>query len=236
MPAWQGRESYRGELLHSSRYTSGAAFGGRRVLVVGFGNSAGEIAIDLHEHGAEPTLAVRSPVNVIPRELAGISILAVGAVFRPLPPRLADWLSWPLLRLSVGDIEKLGLRKLPYGPSEQIRRDGHIPLIDIGTIALIRAGHIAVRPGVEAFTPSGVRFEGGGEEAFDAVVAATGYRPRVDELLGELAEACDADGTPRASGREVAPGLYFCGFYVSPAGMLREIGVEARRIAKAIAT
>jgi cation diffusion facilitator CzcD-associated flavoprotein CzcO len=68
-PTWPGLDRFRGEVLHSSRYRNGAAWKGRRVLVVGLGNSGGEIAIDLHEHGASPTIAVRSPVSVIPREL-----------------------------------------------------------------------------------------------------------------------------------------------------------------------
>lgn len=73
-------------MLHSSAYRNGEPWRGRRVLVVGFGSSAGEIAIDLHEPGAIPTLAVRSAVNVIPRELAGISIVLIGSVLSVLPP------------------------------------------------------------------------------------------------------------------------------------------------------
>ena len=70
--------------------------------MVGFGNSGGEIAIDLWEHGAQPSLAVRGPVNVIPRELFGIPILAIGIVQRKLPPRLADALNAPILRARRG--------------------------------------------------------------------------------------------------------------------------------------
>ncbi|MDQ5974101.1 MAG: hypothetical protein QG661_1310 [Actinomycetota bacterium] len=70
----------------------------------------------------------------------------------------------------------------------------------------------------------------------DTVVLATGYRPHVHDFLDAPA-AHDGDGTPRTSGHEAGvPGLYFCGYYVSPTGMLREIGLEARRIAASIAT
>ena len=74
-------------MLHSDEYTNGEPFRGRRVLVVGFGNSGGEIAIDLCEHGAHTSLAVRGAVNVIPRELFGIPILAIGILQSRLPPR-----------------------------------------------------------------------------------------------------------------------------------------------------
>jgi indole-3-pyruvate monooxygenase len=90
IPSWPSANAYRGGLLHSSQYKNGAPFKNQKVLVVCFGNSGGEIAIDLWEHGAQAALAVRSPVNVIPRELFGIPILTIGIAQSKLPPRLAD--------------------------------------------------------------------------------------------------------------------------------------------------
>ena len=99
-----------------------------------------------------------------------------------------------------------------------------------------QASAITVRPGIESFTTDGVRFDDGTHGLFDTVVLATGYRPHVHDFLDAPA-AHDGDGTPRTSGHEAGvPGLYFCGYYVSPTGMLREIGLEARRIAASIAT
>ena len=203
--------------------------------MIGFGNSGGELAIDLHEQGALPELAVRSAVNVVPRDLLGLPILAVGIAMDLFPPVVADALSAPLMRLVVGDIRKLGFRKLPYGPAVQINRYGKIPLLDVGTLDLVRRGVVRIRPGVERFTPRGVIFEGGTEAAYDAVVLATGFRPRVNAFLEGCGDALDAEGAPRTSGRAAAPGLYFCGFYVSPTGMLRAIAREAATIARAIA-
>jgi hypothetical protein len=178
---------------------------------------------------------VRSPVNVVPRDLFGIPVLAVGIATRRLPARLADLLGGNLARAMIGDIEELGLRQLPYGPAVQVREHGRIPLLDIGTIDLIRRGRIAVRPGVVRFDGDLVEFDDGRRESFSAVVLATGYRPALDEFLTVADDVTNDSGVPRASGREVADGLYLCGFYVSPAGMLREIGIEAKRIARSIA-
>ncbi|HVV52915.1 MAG TPA: NAD(P)/FAD-dependent oxidoreductase, partial [Polyangia bacterium] len=158
LPSWPGREAYRGEVLHSSGYRNGAAWRGRRVLVIGLGNSGGEIALDLLEHGATPSLSVRGPVNVIPRDVLGIPILAVGALLRALPPRLGDLLGRPLIRLGLGDVEALGLRRLPYGALAQVDGHGRVPLIDSGTIGAVRAGRLALRAGIERFTADGVRF------------------------------------------------------------------------------
>jgi cation diffusion facilitator CzcD-associated flavoprotein CzcO len=233
-PVWPGQESFAGPILHSSQYRNGEPFRGQKVLVVGFGNSGGEIAIDLCEHGAHPALAVRSAVNVIPRELLGIPILAIGIAQGRLPPRVSDRLNAVILRFAIGDLRQYGLRKLPHGPRTQITRDARIPLIDVGTLRLIKQGHVAVRQGIERFTSDGVVFTDGRQEHYDAVVLATGYRPRVDAFLQGALGAYDGNGAPLVSGREAAPGLYFCGYYVSPTGMLREIALEARQIAASI--
>lgn len=234
-PQWPGLAGFDGTVLHSSEYRNGEPFRGLEVLVVGFGNSAGEIALDLLEHGARPALAVRSPVNVIPREILGIPILALSKLTIRLPPRLADALTAPLRRVLQGDLEALGLRRQAYGPMTQIRRDGRIPLIDIGTMAAIRGGGIRVRPGIEGFDAGSVRFTDGRRERYDAVVLGTGYRPAVDEFLDAGDGAVDERGSPRTSGEEALPGLWFCGFRVSPIGMLRSIAAESRAIAAAIA-
>lgn len=236
LPQWLGQADFQGSCLHSSAYRNGEPFRGRRVLVVGFGNSGGEIALDLWEHGAQTSMAVRSPVNVVPRDVLGVPNVAISIAQTKLPPRVADALNAPILRLCFGDLTPYGLRRPCRGPLAQINRDRRIPLIDVGTIQLIKRGQIQVYPGIERFTPEGVIFTDGRQQAFDAVILATGYRPQVNAFLGGAAAAYDKQGTPLCSGIETpVAGLYFCGFYVSPTGMLREIGLEARRIAAAIA-
>lgn len=235
MPHWKGQETFPGDIIHSARYKSGAGYRGRRVLVVGFGNSGGEIALDLAEHGAKPTISVRSPVNLIPRQLFGVPILALAIPLSRIPPVWADAVSAPLLRAVIGRYEALGLRRSAKGPFRQIAEDRRIPLIDVGTVKLLRQGGAAVKPGLVGFNGAEARFADGTAEAFDAVVAATGFRPSCDELLQD-AEGVTTDlGAPRSSGDDnLAEGLYFCGFRVAPTGMLREIGIEARRIARKI--
>src|SRR5262249_18205927 len=151
-PSWPGLESFEGSVLHSSDYRNGDRWRGKNVLVVGFGNSGGEIAIDVAERGARPTLSVRSPVNIVPRDFLGIPTLAWGIALSVLPVRVADAIARVVSRLTIGRLDTLGLAKLPYGPNLQIRRHRRIPLLDIGTVARIRTKEIAVVPGVEAFS------------------------------------------------------------------------------------
>jgi len=78
-------------------------------------------------------------------------------------------------------------------------------------------------------------FQDGQRESFAAIVLATGYRPALDELIDDVSGFESDLGGPAVSGAEVRTGLWLCGFYVSPTGMLRQIGIEAKRIAREIA-
>ena len=170
-----------------------------------------------------------------PRDFLGLPILAWGIALSLLPLRLADAIASVVSWFTVGRLDRLGLKKLPYGPIVQIRETGRVPLLDVGTVARIRRKEIGVLPGIESFTPGGARFSDGVERPFDAVVLATGFRPALDALFDVKEGAIDADGTPLKSGVETLPGLFFCGFHVAPTGMLREIAREARSIASCIA-
>jgi cation diffusion facilitator CzcD-associated flavoprotein CzcO len=231
-PSWPGSDAYRGAIVHSSEYRNPAPYAGKRVLVVGFGNSGGEIALDLANAGVAVALAVRGTVQILPRDLLGFPILAWAILYRRLPARLVDFVNAPILRLAVGPIENLGLRRAPKGPRQMVEEDGRVPLIDIGTLDKIRDGSIKVVGGIERFTRDGVVFSDSVSEKFDAVILATGFRPDLRPLIPDVEEVFDRHGMPRVTGQATrAPGLYFCGQIASPTGQLREIGLEAQRIA-----
>ena len=86
MVQFRGMETFPGKILHSYRFKTGREFRGQQVLVVGFGNSACEIAMDLYEQGSMPAMSVRSPVNVIPRDVLGIPVIELSALLNRLPP------------------------------------------------------------------------------------------------------------------------------------------------------
>jgi len=231
---WPGRERFRGELIHSSEYRNGEPYGGRRVLVVGFGNSAGEIAVDLHSHGARVAIAVRSAVNVVPRDILGLPILSVSIALSRLPPQVADAFAAPLVRLTIGDIKRLGLCKSTRGPMTEIALHGRVPLLDHGTLQLIRAGQIEVVGEIAELSETSAHFRDGTSREVDAIIAATGFRSALERML-EPAELPRPVSKARYPGSAGERGLYFCGFAVSATGMLRDIGIEARRIAHHIA-
>ena len=236
MAEFGGLGSFKGIILHSSHYKNGKAFGGKRVLVVGFGNSGGEQAICLQEHGAHVSLSVRSAVNVIPRDIFGFPALEIGKLTSLFPAKMRDKINAPLLRILVGDITKIGLKKSPYGPLEQIQKQQKIPLLDIGTIKLIRRGHIMVYGDIIKIADNTIYFENNKQQEVDAIIMATGYEHNLKSFLDLNSERIeDLDKPVRKQSRFGDNDLYFCGFYISPTGMLHEIGIEASKISKDIA-
>jgi cation diffusion facilitator CzcD-associated flavoprotein CzcO len=232
-PSWPGLNAYQGAVVHSSEYRNPAPYPGKRVLVVGFGNSGGEIALDLAEAGVDVALAVRGPVQILPRDLLGLPILTWAILYQHLPARLVDLINAPILRLAVGSFEKLGLRRAAKGPRQMVEEDGRVPLIDIGTLARIRDGSIRIRGAIDRFVSDGVAFADATVEKFDAVILATGFQPDLRRLIPDVEGVFDRQGMPLQTGRATnAPGLYFCGQTTSPTGQLREIGLEAQRIAE----
>ena len=233
-PAWPGMETFGGEILHSSVYRNPAPFAEKRVLVIGYGNSGAEIALDLAEAGIDVALAVRSPINVVPRELFGVPILVFPIAQQWLPPRLADIINAPLLRFAIGRIEKFGLKRSPKGPLQAIEEDGRVPLIDVGALDAIRDGRIRLRGDVTSFERDSVVFRQSPPERFGAVILATGFRPDLRTLLPDAKGVLNESGAPLVSGKATAErGLFFCGAIPSAIGQFRQIGVEAIRIAEA---
>ena len=235
-PVWKGQESFTGKLLHSCEFRNARALGAGRVLVVGFGNSAGEIALECVEAGLEVGMSVRGPVNVVPLEMLGVPTATIAVVQQHFPYGLADAVNAPFLRLRYRDMERLGLQKSANGPLTNIVEKNRTPLIDIGTMAQIRAGTIRVYPGIDWSNAQQVHFADGGSADFDAIILATGYRPSLETIVPDFAERFQGADRPKRG--ELQPGndgLYVCGFNTVSTGLLRQIGIEAINIARSIA-
>ncbi|WP_071674558.1 flavin-containing monooxygenase [Nioella nitratireducens] len=233
-PDWPG--TFDGPILHSTDYRNAGPFAGRRVLVVGFGNSGGDIALDLSRAGVDVTVAVRSPVNILPKELFGVPITSFGLLTKLLGYRTADILTAPILRLKIGQAEDYGLHSMNKGPGAMVQEDGRIPMIDVGALGAIKAGRITVKPGVKALAGRTVRFDDDSAAPFDTIIAAIGYKVDLRPLLGPDCAALDPQGRPTVSGGPTAePGLYFCSFRVSPDGQLFATSREAKAIAADVA-
>jgi cation diffusion facilitator CzcD-associated flavoprotein CzcO len=235
-PSFPGVDSFSGPCLHSRDYRNAAPFKGRRTLVVGCGNSGAEIALDLAEQGVDVSLVVRGPVHVVPRDLYGRPSQATSVLLAPLPARVRDAIVGPVLRWAVGDLSAWGIQRPAVGPNQMIEEQGRIPMLDIGTIAMVKAGRIQVRPAVQQVSGERVRFADGREENYGGLVLATGYDTGLARFIEGFEAIADGRGRPHRFGEETAiPGLFFVGFRNPTTGALREIALEAPRVAAALA-
>ncbi|MFC5800778.1 flavin-containing monooxygenase [Streptomyces formicae] len=237
LPDWPGRDRYTGELLHASAYRDASPYAGKDVLVVGVGNTGAEIAVDLVEGGAERVrLAVRTVPHIVRRSTAGWPAQRTGILVRRLPVRLVDRAGDLMGRIAVPDLSAQGLPRPDTGLYSRVRQ-GAIPVQDVGLIDAIRSGRVEVVAAVESFDDSKVVLADGSHLTPDAVVAATGYSRALEPLVGHLG-VLDDRGRPLAHGGRAprqAPGLYFTGFTNPISGMFREMAIDARKIAKALA-
>lgn len=234
-PEFTGLAAFTGSVVHTRTYRNPRPYVGKRTLVVGCGNSGAEIALDLAEQGVDVAMVVRGPVHVVPRDLFGRPSQETGIMLSRLPVAVRDRLVSPILRLAVGDLSRWGIVRPALGPNQMIEDFGRIPILDIGTIAQVKAGRIRVLPAVREVQPDRVRFVDGRTESFEAIILATGYRPALDRLIDGFEHISDERGRPHRFGAETGvAGLFFVGFRNTPTGALREIAIEAPRVAAAI--
>ena len=236
VPDWPGREAYSGELRHAREYRNPGPFAGLDVLVVGVGNSGAEIATDLGEGGARKVwIAVRTPPQIVKRQVAGWPAHATGLLVSRLPAALVDPVARLQRRLTIPDLTKYGIRLPDDGLMTRVRRVGEVPLQDVGFIGAVRSGAVTPVAAVTGFEGDKVLLADGSAISPQAVIAATGYRRGLETMVGELG-VLDERGLPRAhGGTAAAPGLFFVGYTVSLRGMLRDIAADARRVAPAVA-
>jgi cation diffusion facilitator CzcD-associated flavoprotein CzcO len=229
--SYPGQDAYTGRIEHGSTYREPSPYAGRRVLVIGSGNTGAEIAIDLAEHGAAVSVSIRAGANVVPRELLGVPIQRWAHVIAALPAPVTRPIAAMMLRNAARRQQQAGVPR-PTGPI--IGRPG-VPVIGLDFLRLAKSGAIAIRPGIQSFKPEAVVFNDGREEFYDVVIFATGYRPALDYFSGQL--TLDEGGRPARDGVRSTdqPDLYFVGMQYDIRGTLFNIANEAPLAARLIA-
>ncbi|GLU08794.1 hypothetical protein SLE2022_256830 [Rubroshorea leprosula] len=215
VPEFEGLEQFKGHVSHACDYKSGQMYAGKRVLVVGCGNSGMEVSLDLCNHNARPSMVVRNSVHVLPREVFGKSTFELTMLMmRWLPLWLVDKILLILARLILGNIEKFGLKRPSTGPLELKNTAGKTPVLDIGALEKIRTGQIKIVPGIQRFSKGRVELVNGEILDVDSVILATGYRSNVPSWLKEN-DFFSKDGIPKnpfPNGWKGNAGLYAVGF------------------------
>lgn len=237
MPDWPGADTFEGELIHARDFGHVEDCDGKRVLLVGAGNSSVDIANHLSRHQPEQVwMSVRGGATLAPVYVLGLPTHLLTPILRYLPAGIVDRSLALLSRLVCGDLTRFGLPRPDKGALARIRDDGSPPALDNGFARALRAGRLEIMPEIAAFDGPRVRLENGGVISPDLVICGTGYRTGLEPLVGHLG-AVDDRGEPRFSGSETSPdhaGLWFFGFRNSLWGNLNERRREARRLATRI--
>lgn len=167
MPDFEG--DFSEELLHASQYRHPRQFDGKRVLIIGAGNSGCDIAVDAIHHGVSCDLSMRRGYHFVPKYIFGKPADTLGGAVK-LPMALKRLIDGTILKWFVGDPQKYGFPKPDYKLYES-----H-PVVN--SLVLYHAGHgdITIRPDIERFEGKHVQFKDGTSVEYDMVLAATGYK------------------------------------------------------------
>ncbi|VVB14056.1 unnamed protein product [Arabis nemorensis] len=215
LPDISGLKKFIGPVVHTSAYKSGSEFANRKVLVVGCGNSGVEVCLDLCRNNALPHMVVRNSVHVLPRDFFGLSTFGIAmTLLKWFPLKLVDKFLVLLANYSLGNTDRLGLRRPKTGPIELKNVTGKTPVLDVGAISLIQSGQIKVTQAVKEITRNGAKFVDGKEMEFDSIILATGYKSNVPGWLKD-SSFFTKDGMPKTpfpNGWKGKNGLYTVGF------------------------
>ena len=235
-PDWPGLDGFDGEVVLARDYRNGRPYAGRDVLVVGSGNTGMEIATDLADHGATRVwLAVRTPPHILPRSRLGWPAQGTGILVRRLPPRLVDRVATVLAVVQEPDLTEFGM---PRAGTDLYSRVlvGRVPVQDVGIVDAIRGRRVEPVAAVQYVEGGEVVLADGARLRPFVVVVATGYRAGLEPLVGHLG-VLDGRGLPVVHGAhepDGTPGLWFTGYTNPISGMLRELRIDAERIAEAV--
>jgi len=165
-PALPG--TFDGEVIHSSEYKSARQLAGKRVLVIGCGNSGADIAVDAVHHAASVDLSVRRGYWFVPKFVRGRPADSFGGRIR-LPRRLKQFVEGILIRVLVGKPSDYGLPD----PDHRLY-ESHVV---VNSLVLHHLGHgdIGARPDVRAVEGRRVTFTDGSSAEYDLILQATGY-------------------------------------------------------------
>ena len=207
-PHIKGEENFKGTIMHSVEYRTGSQFDGKRVLIVGAGNSGVDIATDAALHSKQAFLSVRRGYRFIPKYIFGVptDALISGKIAPPKGVSISGDVT-KMIDTLVGDLTRYGLPK----PDHDLLASH--PIMNTQVLHHLGHGDLIAKADIEEITEDGVRFKDGSFEQIDLIVLATGYSYSVPYL--EQGEDEWRDGRPQLYLRILSRkhlNLYFIGY------------------------
>ena len=225
VPEYPG--TFAGPIIHSAAYKRPDPFRGQRVLVVGAGNSAADIAVDISRLASETMISMREGTYFIPKLMFGQPIDTVYAFWKSIIPKVVFQAIFKLsLRLAIGRWEDYGLQAPVSAPLTK-----H-PTLNSSLLEALRHGRLTARRGIERYEGSTVHFTDGTHADFDAIVMGTGFRTTFPFLSGPIS-GWDLTKTPPLYLKMMHPtigNLFFIGLF-QPIGCIWQLADYQARIA-----
>lgn len=214
-PSYAGSETFPGQQVHAHYYRTPDMFEGRRVLVLGIGNSACDIAVESSRVAERTYLAMRRGAHIMPKYVFGVPTdHLTDSVVARMPLKVQQAAMATMLRLARGKVTDYGLPE----PDHAVLH-AH-PTVSDDILTRLGHGDIEVKPNIERFEGSKVFFEDGSSAEVDTVVYCTGYKvsfPFLDDTVVR-AEGNHIDLYRRVVDPEHS-GLYFLGL-IQPLGAI----------------
>lgn len=217
--------SFSGEIYHARDYRSADQLRGRRVLIVGAGNSGVDIACDAAVAADHAAISLRRGYWFVPKHVFGVPADVIGHGGPNVPGWLERAIIKVLLRLTVGDLTRYGLPKPDHAPLSS-----H-PIVNSQLLHFLGHGDVVPRGDLAELCGDKVRFADGTMEAYDTIIWATGYRPTFPFL---------ADGIPWRDGApdlylqfasRAHDDLYVMGLFETDGGAYPLLSLQARAVA-----
>lgn len=238
IPEWKGRDRFAGEIIHAADLGDVRRFDGRRVLVVGAGNSGGDVLNHLSNHApAEVAISVRHGPAIVPARIFGFPLHRAASLFAAMPLWMVDPAFRLTQRLFLGDLRRYGLTSHSVGGGTRLATEGVAFAIDDGFVAAIRDGRFKVFGEITEFEADRVIFKDRRFVQPDVVISSTGYRTGLAPLVGHLnvLDHKDVPKHPMGEADPAAPGLWFTGYRPIFQGYFHAARIAAYRIADAVA-
>jgi len=236
IPPWPGLSQFTGEVAHSVDFRNAWPFRDRNILVVGAGNSAADIAVQLADNGARKVwLAVRTPPHLVRRAIGPIPSDIFLELFARVPARIVDPVIARLNRLLLGDVSVYGFGRPPLGLKATVEQNGRIPTLADELINVVRARRIDVVSAVAALESERVILADGTGITPDVIIAATGFDPDLDGLVGHLGVLDEHGNPPGGFASDMGGGMFAIGYGIPPSGPLRALRLAATPLAGHIA-
>jgi cation diffusion facilitator CzcD-associated flavoprotein CzcO len=223
LPSYPGE--FHGEAYHSVDYRSPEQFRGRRVLVVGAGNSGVDIACDAAVAADEAAISLRRGYWFVPKHVFGVPADVIGHGGPTVPAAVERTVIRWLLRLMVGDLRRYGLPAPDHAPLSS-----H-PILNTQLLHYLGHGDVSAKPDIAELCGDKVRFTDGSMGSYDTIVWATGYHPTVPFLESGVPWRNGAPDLFLQFASRGDDGLYVMGMYETDGGAYPLLSLQGRVLA-----